>query len=495
MASTRSAARGAGAQDEGETNMAALLTAVQQSIGTLTAGQAALTDIVTRISTPAPPPAVAFHLSPAQSALNELLDLTTRAGKAIYEETKSGAKVKYDMAKEGLSMFIKEIQESAERLGCSQGTTSVCHFTPKDGEPAVNIIDHFGEVSKERIKTQSASFITGANRETRQAQNNRILYDYTINSLTQKAKKSLLTYESTFKLNGGTQPSWGLLWKQLVAVPSMDSKATARNLCREIRDMETRIPELSIRAWNEEFTNLMVTLEARKETISDVEDIILKAYTQAPDTRFVEYWTNKQREIDDNEGTLANATWKQLLAKGIEKFNGWAKDWGKLSKRDQDFLALSAKYESLRGQLEVTSAPNNSSKKSNFKPKGGASGGVKSSQTSKNKKSTTNKRRQKKDEAWKKIPPKDGEPTTKTLKNKKGEDYTLHWCIHHMAWCAHKSEECRLGKNRTNSHGHGPNSFQANSATTEEGSGTTNNADERHVDFMARLAALSNLHA
>ena len=146
--------------------MAALLTAVQQSIGTLTAGQAALTDIVTRISTPAPPPAVAFHLSPAQSALNELLDLTTRAGKAIYEETKSGAKVKYDMAKEGLSMFIKEIQESAERLGCSQGTTSVCHFTPKDGEPAVNIIDHFGEVSKERIKTQSASFITSANRET-----------------------------------------------------------------------------------------------------------------------------------------------------------------------------------------------------------------------------------------------------------------------------------------------------------------------------------------
>ena len=106
----------------------------------------------------------------------------------------------------------------------------------------------------------------------------------------------------------------------------MDSKATARNLCREIRDMETRIPELSIRAWNEEFTNLMVTLEARKETISDVEDIILKAYTQAPDTRFVEYWTNKQREIDDNEGTLADATWKQLLAKGIEKFNGWAKD-------------------------------------------------------------------------------------------------------------------------------------------------------------------------
>ena len=52
----------------------------------------------------------------------------------------------------------------------------------------------------------------------------------------------------------------------------------------------------------------MVTLEARKETISDVEDIILKAYTQAPDTRFAEYWTNKEREIDDNEGTLANAT-------------------------------------------------------------------------------------------------------------------------------------------------------------------------------------------
>lgn len=61
----------------------------------------------------------------------------------------------------------------------------------------------------------------------------------------------------------------------------------------------------------------------------------------------------------------------------------------------------------------------------------------------KNKKNTGLKTHQKKDEAWKKQPPKDGEPTTKEVAGKK-----YQWCVHHMAWGVHSAAECRLGASR-----------------------------------------------
>jgi hypothetical protein len=60
-----------------------------------------------------------------------------------------------------------------------------------------------------------------------------------------------------------------------------------------------------------------------------------------------------------------------------------------------------------------------------------------------NKKNRGDKTRDKEDEAWKKIPPKDGDE-----KSKKMGKHTFHWCEHHMAWCMHHPSECRLGNQR-----------------------------------------------
>ena len=72
--------------------------------------------------------------------------------------------------------------------------------------------------------------------------------------------------------------------------------------------------------------------------------------------------------------------------------------------------------------------------KSNSSSKAKSSGAI-----TKNKKPLADRHRQKKDE----VPPKAGEPTSKTV----GET-TWHWCIHHMAWNWHPSDQCRLGKER-----------------------------------------------
>ena len=41
--------------------------------------------------------------------------------------------------------------------------------------------------------------------------------------------------------------------------------------------------------------------------------------------------------------------------------------------------------------------------------------------------------------AWKRVPPKEGEPTNKTHQGR-----TFNWCVKHQCWCMHTTEECKL---------------------------------------------------
>ena len=41
-------------------------------------------------------------------------------------------------------------------------------------------------------------------------------------------------------------------------------------------------------------------------------------------------------------------------------------------------------------------------------------------------------------ESWKRVPPKDGEEHTKVGPNGK----TYHWCLNHLMWCLHTTEQC-----------------------------------------------------
>ena len=97
-----------------------------------------------------------------------------------------------------------------------------------------------------------------------------------------------------------------------------------------------------------------------------------------------------------------------------------------------------------------------------------------------NKKDTSNKQAQKQDEAWKKVPPKDGNP-----KKKKHGDYTFHWCEHHMAWTVHKPAACRLGTQHKDEQ---KSTYRANSATV---AATAAAAVNPH--FASLLAALGTI--
>jgi len=44
--------------------------------------------------------------------------------------------------------------------------------------------------------------------------------------------------------------------------------------------------------------------------------------------------------------------------------------------------------------------------------------------------------------AWKRVPPKSGEPSTKKMYSD-GKNKIYHWCPHHNQWTIHTAAECK----------------------------------------------------
>jgi hypothetical protein len=102
--------------------------------------------------------------------------------------------------------------------------------------------------------------------------------------------------------------------------------------------------------------------------------------------------------------------------------------WGAKSPDKEKLIAMIA---DLKGKLKLAPNLEKKKKKKDNKAKDkddeGSNGGG-DNKKKKIKKDISNKKHQKKEEAWKRIPPKEGKAKEKIAKEK-----TYHWCKHHMA--------------------------------------------------------------
>ncbi len=86
------------------------------------------------------------------------------------------------------------------------------------------------------------------------------------------------------------------------------------------------------------------------------------------------------------------------------------------------------------------------------------------------------------------MPPKEGDPKKKQLGK-----YTFQWCEHHMAWMAHKPQDCCLNPKhkdyKKNDNNNKANStVVASSATISLATTTLNN---RYAALLAMLATMN----
>lgn len=107
-----------------------------------------------------------------------------------------------------------------------------------------------------------------------------------------------------------------------------------------------------------------------------------------------------------------------------------------------EFVALQAEVAALKGGLQAATPSSLRRNKPSPRSQARRSAPSTASPASKtrNKKDRSNRSRQKKEEAWRKIAPKPGEPTSKVV-----DGWSCIWCPYHQAWGAHLPDKCRKG--------------------------------------------------
>ena len=475
------------------TNLNEQMTALLAAIQPLLAGAAAPPGAAPVPAAAAAPAAVTFALSPGTTNPDHLIDYSTCTGQSLYDTGKSklmdDEEEKFDLKVTQVVRFQEMLQARSDIMGWSNPAQGIVTYQVAGRN--MNLISEYEQIPYDDLKLQSETYWkhNGAKKRERAAQNNDMMAKCILSSLTEAAREQLLVAKHSWMLSDEDPANptniavAALLYKEIMRLTTLDTRATNKAL----RDNLKALPEYCVQVKgdvdkiNSYFMQNLNQLLARGEGADDKEDILFATYQHVPDTEFRKYMSQKKDDYYDNINDMVNADYRIIMMKAKTKYDmllaNKDRPFGTPSDEEQQVIALKAELEQfkdtnfklskqLKSKLKATS-PGNPPRAttSSSTPKT-------SNQTTRNPKNTNNRRRQKQDEAWKKTSPKPGEPKTIKRDNK-----TWHWCIHHLAWCLHSSEECRKGKS------------QATPSVTRQSSDNDNDQTDGRTSLKRQLLA------
>jgi hypothetical protein len=195
--------------------------------------------------------------------------------------------------------------------------------------------------------------------------------------------------------------------------------------------MNKKLESLSgnIESLNDWVRSQVDRLSARGETCQDLLIYLFDAHSQAPDSTFVQYIAQQKSQYDDNTLDL---TADRLIAE--HKYATLTRDetWSRPTQEEENIVALTARLEMMNKQIGKKKVDTKSKQSKGLK---------KTTKKDKSPKGKKNKQDLDKKFAWKKVPPKDGEPRTKTVGGK-----FYHFCPNHDErgmWTLHKPSDCK----------------------------------------------------
>ncbi len=188
---------------------------------------------------------------------------------------------------------------------------------------------------------------------------------------------------------------------------TIDSVATTQALNDNLHVLGTFASTVTgnIDKINSEFDKNYSLIIARGATVNNPIKILFLAYQVVPCYHFKSY-INRMHE-DYLDGKLATLIHESLVRMAKSKFNYLCTKgtWGAKSSVNDKIIAMTTAFDTLKGQLKLSPQLATAGGKNNGKPKKG--------QKTKTKKNMSDCLKQKKDEAWKKVPPKEGEKKEK----------------------------------------------------------------------------------
>lgn len=444
--------------------------ALQNSITNLNNQVNALTTALQQfIASQATNTTTTYAATPGTSKVDDLIDYSTRYGAGLYED---GSKAlyesegdKFDLDNAKVTSFVRDVQDRAHNMGWDGQNQGITNFTVNGSN--IDIIEDYGRIDIADIQTQSEPFYlsTGAKFHQRASQNNEMMAKMLKESLTKSAKDQVAVYKNEYELTDGATPPKKVilapaLYKVIMRLTTLDNKSTNKALRDKIKSLPSYALTVNgdIDLIHTRFNDTYAQLKARGEEVNDKEGILFDTYSHVPDAKFRKYMDDKKDAYYDNVNDMANTTWVDVMKKAKSKFDFLKQDpehtWGAPSSEEEQVIALKAEIikvkdknlqlsKSLQSKLDKLTEPNANANAADASATNaqGAGGGSEKKKKTKNKKNNSNKRQQNEDEAWKKVPPKAGESKQMKKNNK-----TWNWCVHHMAWCIHKEEDCTKGK-------------------------------------------------
>jgi hypothetical protein len=386
----------------------------------------------------AAPTAVVFAETPQTIEVNNLINYSTKRGAEIYKQGCAPLDNKsltegFNMTPDQTVTFVEAFQRCFTKMGWIAGTKGITSFVNRDGN-TINIIKRYGQIDEVTLRTACDRFCKAseADAKSQARQNNTMMGICLLKLLTAEAQARLLTYCKDYLINEVECAL--LLYKVIMRLAMIDSIATTQALRDNLHALGTFASTVSgsIDKINCEFDKNYSQIIACGATVNNPIGILFSAYQVVPCYHFKSYINRMHK--DYLNGKLATLTHESLVGMAKSKFNYLCTKgiWGAKSPNDDKIIAMTAAFNTLKGQLKLSPQLAAAGGKDDGKPKKG--------QKTRNKKNTSDRVKQKKDDAWKKVPPKEGEK-----KEKVHNKCMYHLCVHHMAWTMHSPSECHLG--------------------------------------------------
>ena len=290
-------------------------------------------------------------LTPGQAMRGTLDYETNKAHFYIYRHATSKLEeTPYDCTPDQFFQMMKSLEDRGHEYGWDK-PGGLFWVRKRDGT-MVNLLDSYGSITMKEIRRHE---LTYWNNGFRKSQDDRMLYECLLNSMSPEGKSRVNIHSEEYQLLDGTRriPSGLCLLKVVVRESYLDSNATTGMIREQLSNLDSYMPTINndITRFNNHVKMLLKALHARGEQTLDLLTYLFKAYAVCNDKEFVKYIGDLQTRHDMGTYPLTSAALMHYAEKKY-KIMVTLKKWEAPSHVDDQLMALQAQVGKLHDQLK-----------------------------------------------------------------------------------------------------------------------------------------------
>ena len=206
---------------------------------------------------------VKFARNPGMANRSKLLDFNKSSTMKYYEKaTKVLLPELFDCESDRLYAFLKALKRRAKEFGWTEqdAILSVPYDIDYPYEDQINMVTDYGVISIHQIRDHEEMYIDS---ETRKAQDNDILFNCLMESISESARNKIVIWEEDYTVRG--EYSGPLLLKVIIRESHLDTNATTSAVQTQLTNLHEYLPTIGsdITKFNTHVKLLLGTLDAR----------------------------------------------------------------------------------------------------------------------------------------------------------------------------------------------------------------------------------------